>query len=208
MGARLPPVSAPAGPPLSCCYRRLRSCRGARRSERRRAHRRWTQSRRSPLSAAPRPLDLGDAAAATPLQYYRGGRHKRARMPDPVARTRTIRVSVHGICETLCAPMHTGVGDACTRVMCVCGCFGCCLRSTGRPGRHAHSRPGRAGHICGACTSGSPQARKPPGHIRTSMTPPDAGGRAAPAHLYDEHAGNALAVSRGRRWHDSGPAWR
>ena len=43
---------------------------------------------------------------------------------------------------------------------------------------------------------------------QASTTPRDAGGRAAPADLYDDHAGKALAVSRGRRWHDSGRAWR
>ena len=37
----------------------------SRSTERRRTHRHWTRSRRSPLSAAPRPLDLGNAVAAT-----------------------------------------------------------------------------------------------------------------------------------------------
>eukprot|EP00966_Prymnesium_polylepis_P265696 6138200-Prymnesium_polylepis.1 len=72
--------------------------------------------------------------------------------------------------------------------------------------RYEHPRPDRAGSAGHA-----PLARHRRASLqvtqRTSTTPRDAGNRAAPAHLYDEHAGKALSVSRGRPRHGSGRAW-
>eukprot|EP00966_Prymnesium_polylepis_P185282 4294533-Prymnesium_polylepis.1 len=65
-------------------------------------------------------------------RHTRGGRRERARLLWH-ARERSASVCMASVRRH--ARRCTRMGDAYTRVVCVCGCFGCWLRSTGRPGR-------------------------------------------------------------------------
>ena len=115
------PVSAPAAaaePPLSPPPQL------SRRTERRRAHRRSTRSRQSPLPAAPRPLDLASGMRqSSRRRHARGCRRERAPLLRH-ARERSASACMASVRwrARRCARM----GDAYTRVVCVCGCFGCC----------------------------------------------------------------------------------
>ena len=115
-------------PPLSRRYRRLRSCRGARSAG---THTAVGLNRADRHSRSPRGRSTSGMRQPPRRRHTRGGRRERAPLLLH-ARERSASACMASVrCGARqCAQM----GDTCTRVVCVCGCFGCCLRSTGRPG--------------------------------------------------------------------------
>jgi hypothetical protein len=113
-------------PPLSRRYRRLRSCRGARRAG---AHTAVGLNRADRHSRPPRGRSTSGMRQPPHRRHTRGGRRERAWLLRH-ARERSASACMASVRwrARRCARM----GDAYTRVVCECGCFGCCLRSTGQ----------------------------------------------------------------------------
>ena len=112
-------------PPLSRRYRRRRSCRGAG------THTAVGLNRADRHSRSPRGRSTSGMRQPPRRRHTRGGRRERA----PLLLHARERSASACMASVRCGARQCArMGDTCTRVVCVCGCFGCCLRSTGRSG--------------------------------------------------------------------------